>query len=199
MQTSFALVGADVDQEPLTFGRVGGPTNGVAEIRTDPSGASRLFYTARAGFSGVEVIRFVAADGAARTSNIATLSIAVSNPAPAPQPNRPPVAQDASGNAVSGVQTDIPVAGSDPDVDPISFERVGGPVNGVGQFVVVNGQTVLRYTSRANFVGTEIVRFVARDSKGRTSNVATLSIGVAPASGASQSGALQSGGSGGHS
>ena len=80
-------------------------------------------------------------------------------------------------------------------VGAVTFKRVGGPRNGVGEFVTLqNGTTVLRYTARANFAGVEAVRFVALNAEGRPSNVATIRISVS-ASGASNSGAsaLQTG------
>ena len=177
--------GADSDGDALTYKRVGGPKNGVATFETDAKGNNVLRYTARRGFVGVEVIRFVAVDELGRTSNVATLGIDVKG-----QPILPPTAEDASATATAGVQVDVPVTGSDPNGGAVSFKRVGGPKNGVGEFVTLeDGTTVLRYTARSNFVGTEEVRFVALNSDGRPSNVATIRITVS----ASGAGALQTG------
>ena len=81
VETAIPLGGADFDNEPLTFKRVGGPTNGTAEIRPGADGQPTLFYTSRPRFGGVEVIRFVALDQSGKPSNVATIAIDVRNPA----------------------------------------------------------------------------------------------------------------------
>ncbi len=177
-QISVFLSGSDDDNEALTFRRVGGPVNGVAEIRVDTQGRSVLFYTSRQGFGGNETIRYVAVDGSGRTSNVASATIAVRNPNP-PRANRAPIANSTTAFGTSGQQISIPVTGADPDRDPITFVVVGAPTNGVGEFVTAaNGQVSFVYTSRTDFRGTEVVRFVTQDDKGLSSRVSTIAIGV---------------------
>ena len=177
--------GGDSDGDALLYKRVGGPKNGTGGFVTDDAGNIFLRYQSRAGFVGVEVVRFVAVDDQDRTSNIATLGIDVKG-----VPLTNPTTQDASAEAIAGVGVDVPVEGNDPNGGAVTFKRVGGPRNGVGEFVkLANGATVLRYTSRSNFSGVEEVRFVALNAGGRPSGVATIRINVAP-SGPS---ALQSG------
>lgn len=184
--------GGDADLDVLTYKRVGGPTNGTGGFVTNPDGSIVLNYTSRVGFVGVEVIRFVAVDDEGRTSNIATLGIRVQG-----TPQTDPQTQDASGSALSGQTVDVPVTGSDPGGGPVTFKRVGGPTNGVGEFVnLSNGNTVLRYRSRSNFVGIEEVRFVALNAQGRPSKVATIRINVqASGANAARAGNAPSGGS----
>ena len=101
--------------------------------------------------------------------------------------NTPPTTQDASGRGTSGAQIVVPIVGFDADRDALTFKRVGGPRNGVGEFVkAANGQTSFVYRSRADFVGTEEIRFVAVDPTGRTSTPATIiiTITVTPSSSA---------------
>ena len=177
--------GGDSDGGPITFKSVGGPRNGSGGFITDAQGQIFFRYTARRGYVGIDVIRFVAVDDEDRTSNIATLGIDVRG-----VPLTNPTTQDASASTMAGVSVDVPVTGSDPGGGPVTFKRVGGPRNGVGEFVTLaNGTTVLRYTSRANFSGVEEVRFVALDAGGRPSGVATIRITVAP----SAPGALKAG------
>ena len=181
--------GGDSDGDALTYKRVGGPKNGVAAFETDASGNNVLRYTARRGFVGVEVIRFVAVEDSGRTSNVATLAIDVKG-----VPIVPPTAEDASGVTSQGVAVDVPLVGNDPNGGVVTFKRVGGPVNGGGGLVTLaDGTTVMHYIPRADFVGVEEIRYVALNAAGRPSNVATIRITVS-ASGASsiQAGAAPS-------
>ena len=177
VEAAFILRGADIDAETLTFRRVGGPTNGTAEIRVDPSdGKLKLFYTGRARFGGTDAIRFVAVDGDGRTSNIATLSINVLYDAPPPV-NRAPFAQDGSIDTFVGKSEVKLLLGSDPDGDPLAFRLVNGARYGFSEIRRdTDGKFKLFYTSLNKFYGADSVKFVAVDTKGRTSNVATIAI-----------------------
>ena len=57
--------------------RVGGPRNGTGELRRDSDGVWKMFYRSRAGWSGVETIRYVALDEQGRPSAPATITILV--------------------------------------------------------------------------------------------------------------------------
>ena len=106
------------------------------------------------------------------TSSSGTRSVTVVNSAP--------VTFSGVVNAQAGVETAFAFRGADNDGDVLTFERAGGPVNGTAEIRVdpADGQLKLFYTSRARYGGTDLIKFVARDSDGRTSNVATLSINV---------------------
>ena len=66
---------------PLTFKRVGGPSNGTGEIRMDTrDGIYKMFYTPRTGFVGTETIRYVAIDDKGSPSAPATITITVTEP-----------------------------------------------------------------------------------------------------------------------
>ena len=173
--------GADADGDALTYRIVSGPRGGNARFIVGAQGQTELRYAARAGFIGVDVIRFVAVDAAGATSRLATLGIGVKA-----APRARPTTQDASAQTLAGASVDVPVSGANADGSPVKFKRVGGPRNGVGEFVQLDdGTTVLRYTSRSNFAGVEEVRFVALTAAGYPSQVATIRITVTP----SQSGA----------
>ena len=92
--------------------------------------------------------------------------------------NSAPVANDANANGNAAAQISVPVSGSDADGGALTFQRVGGPNDGVGDFVTTNGQTRFVYRSRARFNGTDTIRFVATDDMGRTSVPATITINV---------------------
>ncbi len=90
-----------------------------------------------------------------------------------------PVANDATASGAAGAQIVIPISGSDADGDAFSFKSVGGPRNGVGEFVTDSaGKTTFVYRSRARFNGTETIRFVAIQADGRSSAPATITINV---------------------
>ena len=72
------LAATDADGDELTFKRVGGPRNGTGEIRFD--GVWKMFYRSRAGWTGVEEVRYVAIDAQGRPSTPATLRIEVGAP-----------------------------------------------------------------------------------------------------------------------
>ena len=191
VETSFTLTGSDPDGDALTFKRVGGPVNGVANIVANANGTSTLFYTPRPDFGGVETIRFVALDTIGKPSAVQTVTINVTAapaPPPPPTPNRAPSADDVTAMTFSGALVAIPLSGSDPDGDPITFKRVGGPRNGTGEIRLdSDGIFKMFYTPRANFAGTEIIRFVALDTIGKPSPVATMTIEVIPPASAMRS------------
>ena len=191
---TFILRGADFDAEPLTFKRVGGPKSGTATIVPNADNTATLTYTALANFGGVEVIRFVAIDPSGKPSAPATLSIAVTAQTPPPPPNRAPSANNVTASTRPGALVAIPLSGSDPDGDPITFKRVGGPRNGTGEIRLdSDGVFKMFYTPRSNFVGNEVIRFVAIDPIGKPSPVATMTINVSNANNApSAGGALKS-------
>ena len=86
-----------------------------------------------------------------------------------------PVANDATASGNAGEQIVIPISGSDADGDAFTFKRVGGPRNGVGEFVTAaDGSVTFVYRSRARFNGTETIRFVAIQANGRSSVPAAI-------------------------
>ena len=72
------VVGTDPNGGPVTFKRVGGPTNGTGEFVKLGNGTTVLRYQSRAGFAGIEEVRFVALNADGRSSDVATIRIRVS-------------------------------------------------------------------------------------------------------------------------
>lgn len=77
LEVSVPVAGFDADGETLTFKRVGGPRDGSGELRRDSDGVWKMFYRSRAGWTGVENIRYVALDEQGRPSVPATIAITV--------------------------------------------------------------------------------------------------------------------------
>ena len=112
----------------------------------------------------------------ARERNTGNYSYATNN---ANVVNTAPTAENVTVTTGSGREVIIPLSGADIDGDPLTFQRVGGPINGTGGiFLDIDGRYKMRYTSRSNFTGTETVQFVSKDSYNRTSAVATMTINV---------------------
>ena len=176
VETAFAFRGADLDGDPLTYERAGGPVNGTAVIKRDTDGVLKLFYTSRARYGGTDLIKFVARDSDGRTSNVATLSINVNYVAPPPA-NRPPVAGDTSIDTFTGKSEVKNLLGSDPDGGLLTFRIVRNAQYGSSEIKQdTDGKFKLFYTGLGKYFGSDSVTYVAVDDKNRTSNVATVSI-----------------------
>ncbi len=71
------LTASDIDRDTLTFNRVGNVANGTANAFLDTDGQYKMRYTSRAGFNGIETVRFKARDDFGGVSDIATITINV--------------------------------------------------------------------------------------------------------------------------
>ncbi len=176
VEASFELRGSDPDGNAITFEITKAPTNGQAEIKVDPlDGKIKLFYKSRPRFNGVDVIRFVAVDTAGAKSNEATLGIAVKYNAP--PVNRAPVAGDTNIDTYVGDSVVKGLLGSDPDGDAITFRIVNNAKYGSSEIKRdTDGFFKLFYTSLNRFYGNDRVTYIAIDSRGKESNLATINI-----------------------
>ena len=160
----------DVDMDPLTATVVTGPTNGNLVLNADGS----FTYTPNANFNGVDSFTYQANDGTAN-SNTATVNITVNavNDAPVATNDAYNTNEDAALNiAATGV------LGNDTDVDgdPLTAVLVTGPTNGN---LTLNPDGSFLYTPNANFFGVDSFTYQVNDGT-VNSNVATVSINVAP-------------------
>ena len=174
-QIDIPVSASDPDGDPITFSVVNNPRFGFGSFVT-VNGNTFYRYRSIARFNGNDEVNFHVLDDKNRPSNTANISIDVNFTAPSV--NRPPTANSTSATVDADREIDIPVSGSDPDGDPITYVVVTGARNGTGQFVTLNGATFFRYRSRARFNGTEEIVFVTRDDKNRDSQRATISIRV---------------------
>ena len=176
-EKGFDLRGFDADGDALTFERVDGPRNGVtADIRLDPTdGKTKLFYKSRSFYNGVEVIRFVARDSEGAASAPSTLGIAVQYSAP--PANRAPVVGDTFIDTYVNTLVIKGLLGSDPDGDALTFRIVNNAKYGYSEIKRdSDGKYRLHYTSLNRFYGDDRVTYLATDSRGKSSNVATIAI-----------------------
>lgn len=92
--------------------------------------------------------------------------------------NRVPIVANATMTGKGGDEIVVPIVAADSDKDALTFKSVGGPSNGTGKFMMLDGKPVFVYRSRRDFVGLEEIRFVATDTSRQTSNIGKISITV---------------------
>ena len=172
VKTVFA---SDPDKDDLTYRIIANATYGQSEIRRDTDGSFRLYYTSLPKFYDNDKVTFVAEDGRGGTSNVATITIKFVN--------RAPVAQDASYTVASGALLDKYIFASDPDRNDLTYRIVNNAKHGTNQIRRdAQGNWRLSYTSVVGYSGPDVVTFVATDSAGLDSNVATVNISVTASS-----------------
>jgi hypothetical protein len=155
------LTGSDPDGDALTFSVVTMPSHGSLSV-VPP----HLVYTPAAGYVGADSFTFKASDGQA-DSLPATVSINVL------RGNSAPTANATSVSTVAGVPVSVPLTGSDPDGDALTFSVVTMPSHGSLSVVPPN----LVYTPAAGYLGADSFTFKANDGQA-DSLPATVSIDV---------------------
>ncbi|MGA7932684.1 MAG: Ig-like domain-containing protein, partial [Kovacikia sp.] len=156
------------DTRPQTAQLVSGPAHS-ATFSLNPDGSFN--YTPAANFSGTDIFTYIARDSAGANSNTATVTINVSS-----LPNNLPVAVDDSFPAFN---EDTAFSGNvllnDTDVEdtrPQTAQLISGPAHGATFSLNPDGS--FNYTPTANFSGTDIFTYIARDSAGASSGTATV-------------------------
>ncbi|MBV1910470.1 MAG: tandem-95 repeat protein [Kangiellaceae bacterium] len=158
---SITLSGADFDFDPLTYQVTNNPSNGTLS-----GTAPNLTYTPLSNFAGLDSFTFQVNDGVVDSAD-ATVSITINNTNDAPFA----VAQIIS--TVEDTPSGITLAGSDLDLDPLTFSVITNPTNGLLSGTAPN----LTYTPNANFNGNDSFIFKANDGT-VDSNLAAVSITV---------------------
>jgi len=159
---AIALIGSDVDGDPLSFAVMAGPANGTLS-GTPPN----LAYTPAANYYGPDTFTFIANDGAA-DSAIAAVTITVS------PVNDPPVADPQSFATDEDTPLNITLTGADPvEGSPLTFSVVTGPSHGTLSGAAPN----VTYTPAANYNGPDSFTFVVNDGAAN-SGAATVSIAI---------------------
>jgi hypothetical protein len=155
------LQATDADNDNLTYSITVQPTRGQL-IGTPPS----LQYLPNPGATGADSFGYQANDGKL-TSAQATVTLTI-----IPK-NNPPVARSASIMTVEDRATSIVLAGSDLDLDPLTFTITQGPARGILTGTLPN----LVYQPETNYFGLDSFQFTVSDGKS-TSAPATVSIRV---------------------
>ncbi|HRT57120.1 MAG TPA: Ig-like domain-containing protein [Candidatus Paceibacterota bacterium] len=145
--TNLTLTASDADNDPLTFSIVSGPTNGVL-VGTAPN----VTYTPNADYVGQDAFLFKVNDGQADSAP-ALVAIEVL------PVNRPPVALPQTVTVLVNSLKVVTLSGTDPDDDPLTFEVVAGPTNGV----LAGTPPTLTYTPNPAYVGPDAFLFSVSD------------------------------------
>ncbi len=146
------------------------PSRGTAT----PDGASRGFtYRSDLNFTGVDSFQYRVADDSGALSNVATISLTVTNV------NDAPVANDDLAATVSGSSKVIGVFQNDMDVDSIlangTVEVASQPQDGTATAMGASVQ----YTPNPGFIGANTFTYRIRDNNLAQSGVATVTVYVA--------------------
>ncbi len=154
---------SDVDGDTLSVMSVSGALNGTANI----VGTTQIVYTPTIGYSGSEILTYVASDGALTDTASITVNITA---------NQPPVAVDDTAATDEDLVVTISPLGndSDPNGDPLTISAVGAPANGA---VSISGTTQLVYTPNLNFYGDDV--FMVTVSDGTLTDSAAVTVTVA--------------------
>ena len=172
---SVVLASSDADGDELRLARSNSPARGVAEVRL-VDGQWTLFYTSFKGQTGPDAVEIIAFDGFHGRSKTATIKIAIW---PNEISNRAPVAYDGAVDSARGETATEVLLASDPDGDATTFRLVRGAQFGSSEVFLdaSDGQWKLRSTNTsAPTNNVDSAQFVAVDSAGQESNVATITI-----------------------
>ena len=161
---AITLTATDVDGNPLTYGIANPPAHGTLS-----GTAPNVTYTPAATYNGPDSFTFTANDGAL-DSNVATVSVTVSNI------NNAPVANDQSVTSDEDIAKAITLAATDVDGNPLTYGIVTLPAHGTLSGTAPN----MTYTPSTNYNGPDSFTFKANDGF-LDSNEATVSITVTAA------------------
>jgi subtilisin-like proprotein convertase family protein len=167
---SGAFVASTVQIVPNTL-----PTGHTATPRPD----GRIAYTSPAGFVGTIAFQYIVRDSAGQPSNPATVTVNVLpfNPAPIAG-NDNAVTTFATPVTIDLLANDVDPP-PDSDIDPSSVSLIQPPPASIGTVSApVNG--VVTFTPAAGFQGVATFKYIVRDTGGRSSNTATVTITVGP-------------------
>jgi hypothetical protein len=148
--TNIVLSGSDVDNDPLTYEIVSGPSHG-----TLTGTAPNVVYTPALNYNGSDSITFRVFDGAVYGASAATVAITVA------AVNDPPQAEPANISTTEDASANITLTGSDVEGASLTFEVVDAPSHGA----LTGTSPNLVYTPAANYDGNDSFTFRAFDGQ----------------------------------
>jgi large repetitive protein len=146
--------------ETLAVSAIGTPSQG-GSVTIGPNG-THVVYTPRAGFVGAETFSYTLRDNGGATAT-ATVTVNVKSSAPSPV-----VVADSFTVAEDAAQAEFNVLSNDTPGEAGETLSINSATATSGTVSVSTDGTKLRYTPRPNFVGSDIVTYVARGTKGGT-------------------------------
>ncbi|MGP0690680.1 tandem-95 repeat protein, partial [Priestia aryabhattai] len=160
-----AIVGTDVDGNPLSYQLQVAPTNGVAAVNADGT----FSYQPNPNFNGTDQFTVLVSDGQGGTA-VSTVTI---NVIPV---NDPPITSNVSFTIAEDSMLINQIVAVDPDGDSLTFSLQAAPGNGVA---VVNVDGTFSYQPNLNFNGTDRFTVLVSDGQGGTA-VSTVTVIVTP-------------------
>ncbi|MCJ7983294.1 tandem-95 repeat protein [Priestia sp. OVL9] len=160
-----AIVGTDVDGNPLSYQLQVAPTNGVAAVNADGT----FSYQPNPNFNGTDQFTVLVSDGQGGTA-VSTVTI---NVIPV---NDPPITSNVSFTIAEDSTLINQIVAVDPDGDSLTFSLQAAPGNGVA---VVNVDGTFSYQPNLNFNGTDRFTVLVSDGQGGTA-VSTVTVIVTP-------------------
>lgn len=148
------LVGSDVDSTSLEYSIVSMPQKGTIQNLNLTTGSFR--YVPNANSNGTDSFSFKIKDQFG-FSNVGSISVNLNNI------NDAPTATPITAMLDEDKSVSVKLLGSDPDGDALTFRLIAQPANGVvTNFNAATG--TFTYTPKANFNGSDLIQFVARDA-----------------------------------
>ncbi|MED4235170.1 tandem-95 repeat protein, partial [Priestia megaterium] len=160
-----AIVGTDVDGNPLSYQLQNRPTNGITVVNTNGT----FSYQPNLNFNGTDQFTVLVSDGQGGTA-VSTVTI---NVIPV---NDPPITSNVSFTIAEDSTLINRVVAVDPDGDPLTFSLQTAPGNGVA---AVNANGTFSYQPNLNFNGTDQFTVLVSDGQGGTA-VSTVTVTVTP-------------------
>ena len=168
--TSSVLIGADVDDDTLTYSIVGNPGNGSVSIAD--SSVPVFTYTPNNNFNGPDTFTYKVNDGTVDSST-ATVTITVSNV------DNTPAAANGTITTTEDTTTTGTLVGTDPDSDPLTYSIVQQASKGT--VTITNASTgAFSYVPDANKSGKDAFAYKVNDGS-QDSNVAIVNITLSAA------------------
>ncbi|MEH7133897.1 tandem-95 repeat protein, partial [Priestia megaterium] len=160
-----AIVGIDVDGNPLSYQLQNRPTNGIAVVNANGT----FSYQPNLNFNGSDQFTVLVSDGQGGTA-VSTVTI---NVIPV---NDPPITSNVSFTIAEDSTLINQIVAVDPDGNPLTFSLQTAPGNGVA---VVNADGTFSYQPNPNFNGTDQFTVLVSDGQGGTA-VSTVAVTVTP-------------------
>jgi hypothetical protein len=159
----------DSDGDPLLFEEVSGPSDGTLTLNPDGS----FSYTPNAGYYGADSFQYEAYDGTT-LSNVATVSLTITNDAPTANPDSYSVLP--SGTTSVDAANGVLANDTDGEGDSLTAVLVSGPNYGN---LTLNADGSFAYTPGAGFAGSDSFTYEAYDGV-NYSSPATVTLTTAP-------------------
>ena len=153
----------DVDGDNLSLTGVSNPANGTVSSNTN----GLITYTPDPGFFGSDTFTYTVSDGSLSATGSVTVTVNEVNEAPVAVNDSVTVDED-NAVAIAVLNND-----SDADGDPLTVDSFAQGQNGT----VTNSNSVLTYTPKANFNGTDSFTYTISDGRGGL-DTATVNIVV---------------------